>query len=218
MSSDFEEVDDPAEYNQRRRIRAIHDARERVMQQRRRALDLRAHNQVSERQYHDIIREAVESFVLEIEELLKRYRDDPALTMDANANSREASWYLEKAPLGTMTLPPGDREVGFNGLQAVLDAPNPIVCEWDETADAPAGFASHPMGETETRRRKVQVSEDILVNAVRIGMEFLSEVGLDLKVDEDQPDYGFDYEDILDAAPREAGELPDPHSTGDGGQ
>lgn len=216
MTADFEQVDDPAEYNQRRRIRAIHDARERVMQQRRRALDLRAHNQVSKRQYHDIIREATESFVLEIEQLLRRYRDDAALTLDAN--SRAASWYLERAPLGTMTLPPGGREIEFQGLQSILDAPNPIKCEWEEPREAPAGFAKHPKGATETQRRKVQVSEDILVNAVRIGMEFLSQVGLDLKVDEDQPDYGLDYEDILEAAPRAAGELPDPHSTQDGAQ
>jgi hypothetical protein len=214
MTVDFEQVDDPAEYNQRRRIRAIHDARERVMQQRRRALDLRAHNQVSERQYHDIIREATESFILEIEELLKRYRDDPALTLDAK--SRAASWYLERASLGTMTLPPGGREIEFQGLQSVLDAPNPIVCEWEEPREAPVGFEGHPLGETETQRRKVQVPEDVLVNAVRTGMEFLSQIGLDLRVDEEQGDGGFKFEDVLEAEPRAAGELPDPHATGDG--
>jgi hypothetical protein len=208
MTSPLDEIDDPGEYNQRRRIRAIHDARERVMQQRRRALDLRAHNQVSERQYHDIIREATESFILEIEELLKRYRDDPALTL--GGKSRAASWYLERVTLGTMTLPPGGREIEFQGLQSILDAPNPIVCEWEEEADAPAGFEAHPMGETRTHRRNVQVSEDVLVNAVRTGMEFLSQIGLDLRLDEDQGDSGFEYIDILDSAPRADGELPDP--------
>jgi len=208
MSSPLDEIDDPGEYNQRRRIRAIHDARERFMQQRRRALDLRAHNQVSERQYHDIIREATESFILEIEELLKRYRDDPALTL--GGKSRAASWYLERVTLGTMTLPPGGREIEFQGLQSILDAPNPIVCEWEEEADAPAGFSTHPMGETETQRRKLQVPEDVLVNAVRTGMEFLSQIGLDLRLDEDQGDSGFEYIDILDSAPRADGELPDP--------
>jgi hypothetical protein len=182
------------------------------MQQRRRALDLRARNQVSKRQYHDIIRESVESFVLEIEELLKRYRDDRALTLDAK--SRSASWYLERASLGTMTLPPGGREIEFQGLQSVLDAPNPIVCEWEEEADAPAGFEGHPMGEMETKRRKVQVPEDVLMNAVRTGMEFLSQIGLDLRVDEEQGDGGFDYDDVLEAAPRSAGELPDPDPSG----
>jgi hypothetical protein len=206
MSPALDEIEDPGEYNQRRRIRAIHDARERFMEQRRRALDLRAHNQVSERQYHDIIREAAESFVLEIEELLKRYRDDPALTL--GTKSRAASWYLERVTLGAMTLPPGGREIEFQGLQSILDAPNPIVCEWDEEADAPAGFAAHPMGETETHRRNVQVPEDVLVNAVRTGMEFLSQIGLDLRLDEDQGDSGFEYIDILDSGPTADGELP----------
>jgi hypothetical protein len=209
MSSALDEIDDPNEYNQRRRIRAIHDARERVMQQRRRALDLRAHNQVSKRQYHDIIRESVESFILEIEELLKRYRDDPALTLDDKG--RSASWYLERVSLGTMTLPPGGREIEFQGLQSVLDAPNPIVCDWEEPADAPAGFQGHPMAETETQRRKVQVPEDVLVNAVRTGMEFLSKIGLDLRVDGDQPDAGFEYENILDSG-GDGGLPPEPPS------
>jgi len=208
MSPALDEIEDPGEYNQRRRIRAIHDARERFMEQRRRALDLRAHNQVSERQYHDIIREAAESFILEIEELLKRYRDDPALTL--GTKSRAASWYLERVTLGTMTLPPGGREIEFQGLQSILDAPNPIVCEWDEEADAPAGFAAHPMGETETHRRNVQVPEDVLVNAVRTGMEFLSQIGLDLRLDEDQGDSGFEYIDILDSAQTADGDLSDP--------
>jgi hypothetical protein len=216
MTVDFEEVDDPAEYNQRRRIRAIHDARERVMQQRRRALDLRARNQVSKRQYHDIIRESVESFVLEIEELLKRYRDDPALTLDAK--SRAASWYLERASLGTMTLPPGGREIEFQGLQSILDAPNPIVCEWEEAREAPLGFEGHPLGETETQRQKVQVPEDVLMNAVRTGMEFLSQIGLDLRVDEEHGDTGFGYEDVLEEAPQAAGELPDADAAGDAPQ
>jgi hypothetical protein len=205
MTSPLDEIEDPGEYNQRRRIRAIHDARERFMEQRRRALDLRAHNQVSERQYHDIIREAAESFVLEIEELLKRYRDDPALTL--GTKSRAASWYLERVTLGTMTLPPGGREIEFQGLQSILDAPNPIVCEWEEEADAPAGFAAHPMGEVETQRRKLQVPEDVLVNAVRTGMEFLSQIGLDLRLDEDQGDSGFEYIDILDSGQTADGEL-----------
>jgi hypothetical protein len=197
-NSGLDEVDDPSEYNQRRRIRAIHDARERILEQRRRALDLRAHNQISKRQYHDILREATESFILEIEQLLKRYKNNPALTLDSGIDDREPAWYLEQAPLGAMTLPPGDREIEFAGLQAVLDAPNPIVCEWKEKKEPPMGFSSHPKGETETQRRNVQISEDVLLNAVRIGMEFLSQVGLDLEVNEDQREATADYSDILD--------------------
>jgi len=214
MSSDFEEVDDPGEYNQRRRIRAIHDARERVLEQRRRALDLRAHNQISKRQYHDILREATESFILEIEQLLRRYKNDPALTLDSDIDGREPSWYLQEAPLGSMTLPSGDQKLGFTGLQDVLDAPNPIVCEWEEKADAPAGFETHPMGDTETQHRKVQIPEDVLLNAARFAMEFLSQVGLDLEVDEDRGDHGFDYGDALGAMPGEANGAPDINSNG----
>jgi len=211
MTSDFEEVDDPGEYNQRRRIKAIHDARERVFEQRRRALDLQAKGRVNQMQYRSVLREAVESFILEIEQLLRHYESDPSLTLDGDG-APGASWYLEEAQLGTMTLPPNDEELEFTGLIDILSASDPIVRQWEEEQEPPMGFSSHPEYGPETKERKIQISEEILLNAARLGMKFLSQVGLDLKVNEGQRDHGFNYGDILAAAPGEANEAPNTNS------
>jgi len=187
MTSPLSEIDDPGEYNQRRRIRAIHDARERVFEQRRRGLDLRARGVISQRQYRDILRESVESFILEIEQLLRRYQADAEPNLDADSDVRPPSWYLQDVDLGVMALPPDGREAVFDGLLSVVEAPDPFVREWEERPEAPAGFEGHPLAETETKHREIQIREQILLNAVRAGMQFLSEVGMDAELEDSTP-------------------------------
>jgi len=182
MSSPLSEIDDPGEYNQRRRIRAIHDARERVFEQRRRGLDLRARGAISQRQYRDILRESVESFILEIEQLLRRYQADAEPNLDADSDVRPPSWYLHDVELGRMALPPHSQELVFDGLLSVVETPDPFVREWQERPEAPAGFEGHPLAKTETKHREIQIREQILLNAVRAGMQFLSEIGLDAEL------------------------------------
>jgi len=169
MTSPLSEIDDPGEYNQRRRIRAIHDARERVFEQRRRALDLRARGVISQRQY----------------------QADAEPNLDANSEVPPPSWYLEDVDLGAMRLPPDGQEVVFNGLLSILEAPDPFVCEWQERREAPMGFEGHPLGETETKRRKIQIREGILLNALRAGMRFLSEIGMDAELEKSTPAKAF---------------------------
>lgn len=191
MTSPLDEIDDPGEYNQRRRIRAIHDARERVFEQRRRGLDLQARGEITRRQHRDILRESVESFILEIEQLLRRYQARAEPNLDADSDAQPPSWYLEDVDLGVMGLPPDGREVVFNGLLSILEAPDPFVREWEERPEAPAGFAGHPLAETETTRRERQIREGILLNAVRAGMQFLSEVGMDAELEQSIPTKAF---------------------------
>ena len=201
MTSPLSEIDDPGEYNQRRRIRAIHDARERVFEQRRRGLDLRARGVIGQRQYRDILRESVESFILEIEQLLRRYQADAEPNLDADSDVPPPPWYLEDVDLGIMRLPPDAQELVFDGLLSVVEAPDPFVREWEERPDAPAGFEGHPLAKTETKHREIQIREGILLNAVRAGMQFLGDVGLDVEMGDGVRDAGFDYSDILDEGP-----------------
>jgi len=195
MSSPLEEIDDPGEYNQRRRIKAIHDARERVFGQRRRGLDLQARGEITRRQRRDILRESVESFILEIEQLLRRYQADAEPNLDADSEVPPPPWYLKDVDLGIMRLPPDGEEVVFNGLLSILEAPDPFVCEWQERREAPMGFEGHPLGETETKRRKIQIREGILLNALRAGMRFLSEIGMDAEVEDSIPTATFNEVD-----------------------
>ena len=191
MSSPLDEIDDPGEYNQRRRIRAIHDARERVFEQRRRGLDLQARGEITRRQHRDILRESVESFILEIEQLLGRYQAQAEPNLDPESDAKAPSWYLQDVDLGVMGLPPDGQEVVFNGLLSILDAPDPFVREWEQAPDAPAGFDGHPLATTETTRRETQIREGILLNAVRAGMQFLSEVGMDAELKKSTPTKAF---------------------------
>jgi hypothetical protein len=195
MTSPLEEIDDPGEYNQRRRIRAIHDARERVFEQRRRGLDLQAQGSISRRTFRNIVRESVESFIFEIEQLLCRYQADIEPNLEPDSDARAPSWYLDDANLGRMTLPPDGRRRTFRGLLSVVEAPDPFVCEWQQQSSPPAGFESHPLAQAETQRREVQIPEKILLNAVRTGMQFLTEVGLDAEVEDSIPTATFNEVD-----------------------
>jgi len=204
----LDEIDDPGEYNQRRRLRAIHDARERVLEQRRHALDLRAVGHINQRQYQSVVREAVESFIMEIEQLLKRFEADAEPNLDDDGDARPPSWYLEDAPLGTATIPPTNDAYEFRGLQSVLEFPDPYVASWQDKERPPAGFSTHPHGETQQRSEKVQIPEQVLLNAVRCGMEFLNAVGLDAEVEDTTPEFGFREVDEAELADIDFDEVP----------
>jgi hypothetical protein len=199
MSSPIEDIDDPEGYNRRRRLRAVHDARERILEQRRSALDLKAIGRIGERTYRDILRESVESFVLEIEQVLRRYEADAEPNLNEDSDARAPSWYLDDAPLGQVRLPPDGQRYSFEGLLSVLEAPDPIICEWQDTPDPPAGFKSHPLASTDTRRKEVQIPERVLLDAVRVGMRFLSDAGLDIDIDGDDREGEATYEHLLQA-------------------
>lgn len=199
MSSPLEEIDDPEGYNRRRRLRAVHDARERILEQRRSALDLKAVGRITERTYRDILRESVESFILEIEQVLRRYEADAEPNLDPLSEAKAPSWYLNDAPLGEVRLPPDGQLYVFEGLLSILEAPDPIICEWQDTPDAPAGFDSHPLATTTTQREEVQIPERVLLNAVRVGMRFLNDAGLDIDIDDSDREGKATYEHLLQA-------------------
>ena len=204
MTSPLSEIDDPDGYNRRRRLRAVHDARERILEQRRSALDLKAIGRIDEREYRDILRESVESFILEIEQVLRRYEVDAEPNLDADSDAKAPSWYLNDAPLGEVRLPPDGRVYSFQGLLSILEAPDPIICEWQDTPDAPAGFDSHPLETMVTRREEVQIPERVLLDAVRVGMRFLNDAGLDIDIDDGDSEGEATYEHLLQA--QESGE------------
>jgi len=206
----LDEIDDPGEYNQRRRIRAIHDARERVLNQRRHAKDLKATGMITTQDYESILREAVGSFVIEIEQLLRRYQHthDPDTTnteTEAEPDSHHPpSWYLNDAPLGTVTIPPDGTIHKFTGLQSVIEFPDPHTVTWETSQTPPAGFSTHPDNNTTTHQREVQIPEPVLMKAVRVGMQFLNTIGMDAEIEDSLPTIGFrevkeeDLEDLTD--------------------
>lgn len=195
-TDDLDQIDDPGEYNQRRRIRAIHDARERIFEQRRRALDMKSSGRISEQQYLKILREAVESFLLEIEQLLHRYAAETRDDYDDHAETDDEpeaspSHYLTDVELGGVTIPPDGNEETFDGLLSILEFPDPYVAEWETYQSPPPGLSMHPDGGGTLHREEVQIPERVLLKATREATGFLNEVGLDAEIESDTPEYGF---------------------------
>jgi hypothetical protein len=206
----LDDVDDPGEYNQRRRLRALGDARERVFAQRRHALDEYALGNISALMRDTIVREAVESLILEIEQLVvgDHFMDDQLAEALPNGATRSevsptaarysdredewgGEWFWHEAPLGSVTRPDTGAEVPIQGLRGFLEFPNPMVVSWEEDLDPPAGFSTHPKGETDTRTEQVQLPEWVSMTAYRVAAAFLNQVGLDARLEDELPTFGF---------------------------
>ena len=201
---EYEQIDDPSEYNQRRRLSAIQDARERVMEQRRQALELETYGQIREDLGQTIVREAVEDYVMEVEQLVRRAED----RLTPEESEHDTAWYWEEANLGAVYLPDKGGEYPIHGLQAFLDFPSPYKAEWYEEAEPPAGFTKHPEADSEGvvhRSAAVQLPKSVSMNAYRVVNRFLAASGLDANPEKTLPEYGFreleDYEiEELEAA------------------
>lgn len=199
---EFSAIDDPGEFNQRRRLKAIQDARERVYKQRAHALDLEAVGAISTQTKRQIIREAVTDLVLEVEQLIIGNTEE---NQDNPGNK-----YWTEAQIGAIPLADGSTYPLF-GLHDFLSAPNPIVQTWTEEPDAPPGFDVHPnRKEARERREETQIPEEVSMRAFRLVTKFLNDVGLDAQPEETLPTFGFkELEDWEIEEAREAGVIVD---------
>lgn len=188
-ASDFERIDDPAEYNQRRRLKSIQDTRERVFEQRRHALDLESRGHIPESLSRTIVREAVEDYVMEVEQLVKRAENRLGTDDDTNT-----AWYWEQTNLGAVYLPDHGSHRVLNGLQEFLDFPSPYEAHWLEEADPPPGFSRHPDADEDgvvEMHATVQLPQDVSMAAFRTVNQFLAASGLDANPKKTLPEYGF---------------------------
>jgi hypothetical protein len=176
-----EKIDDPGEYNQRRRIETIHDATDRVFHQRRHALDLYQAGRIDQNGYLKILREAVESLLHQLEHSIRAFDEE----------QEGGRTYWEDVTLGSVEIPPDGEEYQFVGLASIMDFPDPYVAEWEDEEEPPAGFSSHPDYGTVTREEKVHVPESVLMAAVRAVMQFMNEVGLDVATEDSSETHGF---------------------------
>jgi len=181
--TEFDSIDDPGEYNQKRRLKQIADTRDRVFQQRRHALDLEANGEIGEQMKRTIIREAVADLVLEVEHLITAQKED---------GDWPGQQYWKTAELGSVAIPEQGQNIPVNGLKGFLEFPNPAVVTWVEEPDAPPGFSTHPDREQRRQRSKqIQLPEEISMRAFRSVTEFLKASGLDAELEEQLPEHGF---------------------------
>lgn len=179
--TDISGIDDPSEYKQSRRIRAILDARDHVIEQRRRARDLMLEGVIKEEIADEMIRDAVETYLLESEHVVLDFLpDDDDDEEDWSKENRVAHNVWEETELGTVELV--TREVDMVGLRSYLDAPDEFVDVWVESEDDPI------QGESQIRRElHIQMPSSISMAAYRSLNRFWHSMGMDLKMNHKLP-------------------------------
>lgn len=201
-------VADPDEYTQTRRLRAIHDARENVVQTRNQVEEAEIFQDFDPDAGRRLVRRAVENYALEVEPLVR------------DADSRTDRDYWSGVELGTMAIhPPGwfadvladpgvytvngsgiPEPVGFtfNGLESLFDAGRPPAAAFEMTVQK-----KHEGVQTVTDTVPREIPLDVLENAYRTLNRVLRDLGIDASLDDNQ-DAEFDYSDLLEEGPPNA--------------
>lgn len=201
-------VADPEEYSQQRRLKAIHDARERVIDTRDRVEEARILQNFDNDDARKLVRRAVENYILEVEPLLT----DPEIETVVDY------WNGEDVQLGQMALhPPSDFNallkddrvflpkgssrpepvgVTFYGVKSILEAGRPVTATFEMTYQQ-----KHHGIQTVSRTVGKEIPLQILENAYRTVNRFLREVDIDASLDDDAEDAGFEYDDIVENGP-----------------
>lgn len=183
---------DEANYSHQRRLRAVHNARDRVMEVRNMVEEELISGTLSEFRARQFYRGAVEALILEIIPVLEsdqiRLEDD----------------YLEGVELGTVTVQPPQWLVDYareninrlapgasvpspvseqvTGLRWILDAPSPVAHEFSVvTQHGKSGV------DPKSAVGRAEIPRDVLDNAVRQAAKALEEAEMGLNVGEDRP-------------------------------
>lgn len=208
-SATDDRIEDPGEYNQRRRLQAVHDALDTIHERRSIGKEALQNGRIDRFTYLSSLREAVESMLLELEPAIKQFQA-------GGDDERDGDYYWNEVDLGSVYLPPDNTECKFQGLKSILEFPDPYEAEWTVDKDPPSGFETHPRGQTEVQSQQIQIPKRILRKAERTVREFMHQVGLDLGFDRTSHDEGDvdDLEALLRARGQEqaADELPTTNS------
>lgn len=200
MATDPKEikVEDPEDYSTSTRLQQIYDARRELREMRRQASQYR-HSGVSNDgkmravQYY---RSAVESYLLEVDTLLRQHDPGPKLWSEKHYGTvrinppgdfQEKRGYYQAAnlkrngnlPLKVTTVPDA-KEVDIVGLKWLFEAQSPIEAAFEYDVH------SHTYGETYTAGAKACVSWTTLNQMVSDVNSFLGDLGIGLDIDETQ--------------------------------
>lgn len=177
MSSDSDDsaplrAADPEEYSQRRRLKRIHDARERVIEKRWDAVRGLHTGELTEYGAKSLIRYAVEDYIMEAERPLRSLSKP-------DSNDEDDRDYWDGVQLGQQTAPGLGIVDNFEGLQSILDAPDPLVYEYTTTEQT----IDYRVEET-TKTVTIQIDPEILMAAYRHVNDALGDYGLDIDLEE----------------------------------
>jgi hypothetical protein len=207
-SEDYpERIEDSEDYSKQRRLKSVFDIRKEIHETRR-DIKFQTHKLSQRHQAITAYRSLVESYLLEIEPLLRRYGD--------------GEYYLTEYDFGRLTLAPETRSsdeitlhqvelyfpnrdnqyernsdgwenvkeeyvpdpvaYDFTGLQSLFEAPDTLILH-DEVKEDDSLKA-----ETYTYINKSQIPMSMLDEMVRVMNEFISDIGFELEPEkEDDP-------------------------------
>lgn len=172
------------------RFKEMHLERERVKERKNKILDAYHFGGLGEREKNTILRECIETYLREVQEVLKPPHKK---TVPTNED------YWEEVDIGTMRLPDG-REMRLKGLKSLFELSNPIRYTQTETTH------EYPQGEVQKDTvREFQVPWDTLMRYYYCANEAIAEAGIRYDVDAGKMrTYGFN-------------ELSEPEVATDGG-
>lgn len=189
------EVDDPEDYTTRQRLKQIYEARRELRDMRREASSVRNTGGKSASiravQYY---RSGVESYLLEVDTLLRQFEPGPELWHDKHYGDiliqPPGEWVQKRAhyesenltrgsniPLTVESIP-DPKEVPVIGLKWLFEADSPVVREFEFETH------SHTVNERITRAGNAFISWQQLNMMVTDVNAFLGELGIGLNIDD----------------------------------
>lgn len=172
-------VDDTDDYKQRNRIEAVLNAREHVLDQRRKAMDMRVTGEIPNQLACRIVREAVEAYILESEHLIQRYVPDED-EEEWNTEEEVARDVWLETQLGSIEMQTHTEEIV--GLKEYLDAPDVFVDQWTESSSSAISGT-----QTTERTAEYQIPMTVSKQAYRELNRFWEEMGMGLEMKHKMP-------------------------------
>lgn len=184
-------VIDDAQYSHKRRLQAIHNAQDRVMDVRNAVEERLIEGAISEYHARRYYRGAVESLIMEVLSLLQddevRLDKDYAQQVEiGKVRVDPPEELVDFARSNVDRMPPGGSvpstyETTIHGLKTILDLPSPITRQFS--------VAVHTGGSVQTLARTVEteLSRRLLDSAVNLTSEALGEAQMGLNIGEGRP-------------------------------
>lgn len=154
-------VMDANEYKQKRRLKRILDAHDRVEDKADEAYELYVTGQITEDAKNIMLLRSVQEYIREIYNLLLEY--------DQELEEDETNIYWSSAKLGDLELEHGEN-IPFIGLASILNAQKFYIEEWEEQVET-----RHGPNRSEEREQHHTVPEEVSWNAYLLVNQFLSE-------------------------------------------
>lgn len=195
--NDIQQVRDPEEYINQRRLKSIFDIRQDIHEARRKVLILQDEGEADKQTAMNAYRSLIDSYVMEVEPLFLKYEYgskimkshnfgrvslDPQTrnTQTGRGRIEDQVFLPDKEKWVTPTNQISEKVYNFEGLESVLEAPNPLT-----TTVTVRTSARHGPGQVYRSEIEGQVPANILDEMLRVANRFLADIGFEISPEEE---------------------------------